>query len=102
MGAFMERKVSAMTSRRVRDCFSASSGPKAAGPKTEIQAAFICGSPAILLRPLRTKVEGRVWAGGEAVACFRQRVVEEDFVDDEGEVVFDAESFELGCVRAVW
>jgi hypothetical protein len=40
--------VSAMTSRR-------SSAGTACGPVATIQAAFICGRPAILLSPLTTK-----------------------------------------------
>ena len=45
----MERKVSEMTSRRSRSA-----------AKQAIQAAFICGKAATLLRPLSTKV-GTGW-----------------------------------------
>ena len=50
-GAFIDRKVSATISNRPNASARAGSGPSAA-----IQAAFICGSPAILLSPLNTNV----------------------------------------------
>ena len=50
----MERKVSEITSRR------SVAAAKQAGPKQAIQAAFICGKAATLLKPLSTKV-GTGW-----------------------------------------
>ena len=85
----MERKVSAMISRRQR------AGDRGQGRSTTIQPTFIWGSAAILLKPLTTKVEARVRAGSEALDFAGEAVVEEDLVDDEREVVAGADSLEL-------
>ena len=93
MGAFMERNVSAIISRR-----ASALRRGLAGPEATIHEHFICGRPQILLRPLRTKVRhgesaaAKVWGPG----C--EGVVEEDFVDDESEVVAEADVLECDAL----
>ena len=80
MGALKERKVSEITSRRS----IASSAPKHA-----IQAAFICGSPATLLRPLSTKV-GTVWFPAAKLGPLVEAVIEKDFIHNQRQILLPA------------
>ena len=60
-GAFMERKVSAMISRRCMASLTSDAGPQAA-----IQEAFICGRPQTLADAAEDEGEAAGFAGGEA------------------------------------
>ena len=84
MGALMERKVSEITSRR-------SHGLRLRA-KHAIQAAFIWGSAATLLKPLSTKV-GTGWLPVAKLCplCALQAVVEKDLVHDQRQAMLAAQ-----------
>ncbi len=64
IGAFIDRYVSAITSRRASaSCFSAG------GPLTAIHATFICGKPAIFDRPLNVNVSASSFAANVSGDC---------------------------------
>ena len=87
-GAFMERKVSAITSSRARAC-------SLPGPVATIHAAFICGSPAILLSPLTTKTGTPSSPAAKLRPAVRNPVVQKDLIHDEREVELPAQPRQL-------
>ena len=94
MGALMERKVSEITSRR------SGAAAKQAAQKQAIQAAFICGKAATLLRPLSTKAGDGSGTRGDASAQRLQiempAMIVEERIGDEAHVVQLGQKIEQG------
>ena len=64
---------------------------QASGPVATIHAAFICGSPAILLKPLTTKTGTPSSPAAKLAAVVAQAVVEKDLIDDQRKIELAAE-----------
>ena len=95
-GAFMERKVSAITSSRSIACCLP-------GPVATIHDAFICGNPAILLSPLTTKTGTPSKPCGESSdRQLRDPVVQKDLVHDEREVELPAQPRQFLAPPMAW
>ena len=87
----MERKVSEMTSRRC----------KASAAKHAIQAAFICGRAATLLRPLSTKV-GTGWLPVAKLSPLwwpPRSVVKKHLVHNQRQAMLPAQFFDRSPLR---
>ena len=77
-----------MTSRRSR-------AVAASGPAATIHAAFICGSPAILLSPLTTKTGTPSRPAAKLFPAAIEAVIEKDLVHNQRQIELAAEARQL-------